>query len=280
MKIRQAVLSAAVLAALATSGTAGADEAPAAAVDKTEPVSAADEGTAAPPAQAAEQETARPLRIDLSLYAWLSSVSSNMEARDREISSDVGFDDLLDALDFANFAHLEVQKGKWGLFAELDYVKLSSDGDFRTPGIGLPFKTEVDGVMKETMIELGAIRSFEGPRLSLDGLAGARYFRLESETNVGLFKSEISKDWVDPLVGARLRWRLSDRWHAWLRADLGGFGAGSDLTTNVTAVVAYDVSDRFAVGFGYRYMDVDYKTKAIEMSSETYGPVLGMAIRF
>mgnify|MGYP001236039770 CR=1 FL=1 len=226
------------------------------------------------------KDQSKELRIELSLYTWLSSLSTDIEVRGTEVTSDVDFSSILDALDFANFAHFEVQRGKWGLFSEIDFIKLSEDTEFRRPGSGVPFKIHADGVLKETMIELGAIRSFEGNRAGFDVLAGARYFRLESDVRIGPFESSISKDWVDPLIGGRLRYRLSDKWLASLRADLAGFGAGSELTTNIVATVGYDISDRYALRFGYRYMDLNYEKDALEMSTTTHGPMLGMSIRF
>ncbi len=238
---------------------------------------------AAPPGPGKEptdNPSEKPLRIVLSLYGWLSSLSSTVEVRDREISSDVRFRDLLSAVDFGGFAHLEVQRGKWGGFSDVEFIKLSGDSEFRRLRSPYPFKIKADGVMKETVVELGAIRSFEGSRIGVDALAGARYFRLASDAHIGPMEQSTTKAWVDPLLGARLRFRLSDKWQASLRGDLAGFGVGSELTINVVAIVGYTISERYSVGFGYRYLDLDYEENRAEMNTATYGPVVGFAIRF
>lgn len=234
---------------------------------------------AAPTPDLSDLDTERPIRLQLSIYAWLSSLTNDVTTRNSESTTDIAFGDLLNALDFANFAHLEVQKGKWGAFSELDFIKLSQDAEFRNPR-GIPFKIGADLVLKQTMIELGAIRSFEGKRVGLDALLGARYFRVDSDVNVGPLGTSITKDWVDPMVGARLRFKLSDRWNASLRGDFAGFGAGSELTTNAVAVISYTISDRYDVGFGYRYMDIKYEAERLDLDMTTYGPVVGMNIRF
>jgi len=287
MKTTQALSLAAAIAAVLFCANADGTQPGAAEAETAEVAAAASHGdseqrleTPDAAANPVGKSQSKQLRIELSLYTWLSSLSTDLEMRDTEVTSDVDFSTILDALDFANFAHFEVQRGKWGLFSELDFIKLSEDTEFRRPGSGVPFRIHADGVLKETMIELGAIRSFEGCRVGFDVLAGARYFRLESDVRVGPFESSISKDWVDPLIGGRLRYRLSDKWLASLRADLAGFGAGSELTTNIVATVGYDISDRYALRFGYRYMDLDYEKDALEISTTTYGPVLGMSIRF
>lgn len=235
--------------------------------------------SAEPAVPVSELDTEQKLKIRLSFYGWLSGVKNDVTTRRTESTSDIPLSALLDALDFANFAHLQLQKGKWGAFSELDFIKLSEDAEFRNPR-GIPFKIGADLVLKQTMFELGAIRSFEAKRVSLDALVGARYFRVDSDVNVGPFGTDITKDWLDPMIGARLRFKLSERWNASLRGDLAGFGVGSELTTNAVAVLSYNISDRYEVGFGYRYMKVELDKKRLDMDITTYGPVIGMAINF
>lgn len=232
-----------------------------------------------PAVPVSELDTEQKLKIRLSFYGWLSGVKNDVTTRRTESTSDIPLSALLDTLDFANFAHLQLQKGKWGAFSELDFIKLSEDAEFRNPR-GIPFKIGADLVLKQTMFELGAIRSFEAKRVSLDALVGARYFRVDSDVNVGPFGTDITKDWLDPMIGARLRVKLSERWNTSLRGDLAGFGVGSDLTTNAVAVLSYNISDRYEVGFGYRYMKVELDKKRLDMDITTYGPVIGMAINF
>lgn len=224
----------------------------------------------------------RELRIDLTFYTWMSSVSSTVASDDSESTVDMAFKDILKVVDFANFGHLEIQKGKWGLFSEMDFIKLSGDTEFRRPRSGIPFEVQADGVIKQAMVELGVIRSFDGSRVGLDLLAGARYFRLESDVSVGPIDSSLTKDWVDPMIGARVRWRISDRWLASLRADVAGFGlgSGSELSTNIIAAINYDINEKYSIGFGYRYLDIDYEGDSADISMTTYGPVIGMTVHF
>jgi hypothetical protein len=258
----------------ATSGAAE-PEATATAADG----SASNTATASTEAPLPEVDPEQRLRIRLSMYTWLSSLSNDVTTGDSESSSDIPFSDVLDATDFANFAHLEMQRGKWSLFSELDFVKLSQGTDVRIQR-RIPLKINADAVLKQTVVELGGMRSFDGNRVGLDALVGARYFRLDSAVNLGPLDLDVTEDWLDPMVGARLRVRLSERWNASLRGDLAGFGAGSELTTNVVAIVSYTISDRYDVGFGYRYMKTEYEKGDLEVDMSTYGPILGMAIKF
>lgn len=278
MKTHTLLLSLIALAALATNATAQ-DPAPAEAAPAPE-ATAAPEATTAPEETSEATMTDKELEFRLTMYTWFSSLTNSVAVRNRdETVTDIPFSDIFKALDFANFAHMEVKKDKWILFSELDFIKLSDNAEFRRRG-GIPFKIGADLALKQTTAELGVMRSFEGKRVALDALVGARYFRIDSDVHFGPLRSAATKDWVDPMIGARLRFNLSEKWNAAVRADFAGFGMGSELTTNAIAFMSYKISDRYDVGFGYRYMDVDYESSALKVDMETYGPVIGMGINF
>jgi hypothetical protein len=72
-----------------------------------------------------------------------------------------------------------------------------------------------------------------------------------------------SVDWVDPLVGARIRHRLAAGQELLLRADVGGFGVGSQFSWNALAAYSWEFAVRDGVTYsgllGYRALDVDYE---------------------
>ncbi len=239
------------------------------------------EGVALSPsaAEAAPEANPEAWRLELATYIWLSSITSTTEAGGKEMTTTTKFKDILDTVDFAGFTHFEAQRGKWGLFAELDFVKISAASNVRLKMMPL-LSVNTAGSMKETMLELGVLRSFDRDRVGFDALAGARYVRLDADARFGPFDSGMTQDWVDPIVGGRLRFKLSEKWGASIRGDVGGFGIGSELTTNAAATLSYRISDRYSVGVGYRYLRIEDDAGRMEMTSETYGPAIGMAIRF
>jgi len=95
----------------------------------------------------------------------------------------------------------------------------------------------------------------------LELLGGARYIKLDNRIQGSLGYVDVggSRDWVDPLIGARLKWNLSDKWSMVLRGDIGGFGLGSasDLTWDLNAGAFYNFTDSFFMGAGYRILDID-----------------------
>jgi opacity protein-like surface antigen len=123
--------------------------------------------------------------------------------------------------------------------------------------------------------------------LSFEALAGGRYNYVKSEVEIlSLLKSKESQDWVDPIVGIRLRAGLTEKLSLRVRGDIGGFGIGSasDFAWNVVAFLGYQLSRRITLGAGWRILDIDYEkgsgSRRFEYDVTTSGPVVGLAFRF
>ncbi len=89
---------------------------------------------------------------------------------------------------------------------------------------------------------------------------------------------------VDPLLGARVRRALNDRWQAHLRGDIGGFGVGSDFTWNLEVDASVRVTERLSLIFGYRVLNIDYDEgvglQRFLFDAGISGPRFGMALSF
>jgi opacity protein-like surface antigen len=95
-----------------------------------------------------------------------------------------------------------------------------------------------------------------------------------------------SRDWVEPLVGARFVWELNEKFSLNFRGDVGGFGIGSasNLTYNLIPGCSYRLTENTTFDFSYRYFNMDYSngsgSNKLAMDAEAYGPVIGMTILF
>jgi hypothetical protein len=88
-------------------------------------------------------------------------------------------------------------------------------------------------------------------------------------------------DWVDPFIGLRARCNLTDRFYAVAKADVGGFGIGSELVWQAYGGFGYQFSPHVATELGYRHFSLDYSggsdlTADMQMS----GVVLSLLIHF
>jgi hypothetical protein len=93
-----------------------------------------------------------------------------------------------------------------------------------------------------------------------------------------------TKQWVEPIVGLKLKQPLGRRCHFTMEGDIGGFGAGSDFAWQLFPVVGIDVSKHATLGIGYRVLSEDYQTgsgnQMFKYDVVTQGPVLGMSFNF
>jgi hypothetical protein len=95
-------------------------------------------------------------------------------------------------------------------------------------------------------------------------------------------------DWVDPFVGGRLRNKISPGEELVVRADVGGFGAGSDISWQVLATYNWKMcvlNGYLLDGYvGYRALSVDYSqgvgTSKYEYNALQQGPVVGSTLHF
>ncbi len=103
------------------------------------------------------------------------------------------------------------------------------------------------------------------PCFTLNAFAGARYYSMgvEITQNVpGAAPRNVDRDreWVDPIVGTHLLLDFSRCWSAFLKADIGGFGVGSDLSWAVGVGVEWRFWKHLALQAGWNVLDVDYST--------------------
>jgi hypothetical protein len=97
-----------------------------------------------------------------------------------------------------------------------------------------------------------------------------------------------SVDWVDPFVGARLRNQIAPGQELMVRADVGGFGVGSDASWQVLATYNWQmcISTGYVIDgyLGYRALSVDYSQGSgnteYQYNVLQQGPVLGTTLHF
>jgi hypothetical protein len=130
----------------------------------------------------------------------------------------------------------------------------------------------------------GGYRVVDTPDFTLDALAGARFWHISNDVTVSALGVSRtygeSFGWVDPVVGLRAFLPLTDKLSVQAQADVGGFGAGSDITWSALATINYTFTDHLSVSAGYKVLDVDYDRGGHVFDTRLSGPVLGLTLRF
>lgn len=248
--------------------------------------------------------------LDVVPYAWAPWVNGWETVAGRTVDVHAGpIQGLVHLQQVPVMLYAEARRGPIGVYGDIIYgnVGLNQSSVRTRPsrtlsdalGIdALAFIGEIGGVY-----EIAEWQSGNGTT-ALDLLGGARVWhqsadlKLAITEHLDLHHLVVNRDyaiarsgsinWIDPLVGARLRRRMRSGEEIYLRGDVGGFNAGSQFTWNLTAAYAFEVcaGDTATLSglIGYRLLDVDY-TRGQGYTLYTFdtlmqGPLLGLAINF
>ncbi|MEO8350145.1 MAG: hypothetical protein ABI680_00350 [Chthoniobacteraceae bacterium] len=88
------------------------------------------------------------------------------------------------------------------------------------------------------------------------------------------------KQWMDPLIGLRGQWNITDRFFFAAQADIGGFGVSSRLTWLAQATFGYNFNKNIYTELGYRYLYTDYNQGGFLYDMTEDGVFLGLGIKF
>jgi opacity protein-like surface antigen len=212
----------------------------------------------------------------VSPYFFLASLDGTIGAAGQRAEVNARFRDLFRHLDFALMGQVEARKGNWSILGDAMYMSLS--GERVTPS---PLFSDIEVEVKETIIEPAvAYRVLKTERGSIDLLGGVRFWHVKPHLTfqpriLPLVDVEESRNWADPIVGARGTASLSPRVFVLGRFDIGGFGVSSDFTGQAFGGAGFQVKPRIALVGGYRYLRVDYANEGFVYKAAMSGIMLG-----
>lgn len=269
---------AAILALVAVYGAQTAHAADAVARQSEEPVAVADDPTS--------------WALQITPYLWAAGLKGNVSPFENgpTIGIEKPFSDVMDDLNFGGFVNVWGRYDRFVFSGDMMYVDTTDShafGPLPALPIPLPPGTIINGSVDTTQFMAtlqGGYRVVDTPDFTLDALAGVRFWHISNDVTVsalGMSRSYgESFGWVDPVVGARAFLPLTDKLSVQAQVDVGGFGAGSDLTWSALATVNYIVTNHFSVSAGYKVLDVDYDHGGHVYDTRLSGPVLGVTWRF
>jgi len=221
----------------------------------------------------------------VSVYYWAMRMDGDVTVQGVNGSLSSSPFDFANAGDATPMVHAEVWAKAWGVF--FDAFAVDAVGQDATSN-GAPASIEES---YEVARVGGFYRYWDyedaiGLKTFFDLVAGARLFSVGQDLETGTTSVSASRDWVDPIVGARVITDLGDRWFMTMYGDVGGFGLlnGSRLTWNFEASFGWNFTRHMFAYFGYRWLGADYSdgTGADEylFNVQSWGPILGMGVGF
>lgn len=217
--------------------------------------------------------------FQLTPYIWGTGIGGSVApvAGGQRLHFREGLSDVLDDLDSAFFLSGLYRHGRFVVIGDYSSSRSSRSGN--VPGLGVPARGQVE----QSSITLAAgYRALDTDRATVDYLVGLRHWDIEARvsTPIPRLAGRLSVDFTDPILAARTNVQLADRWSATGYVDVGGFGAGSDLTAQLLATVNWQARDRMFLSAGYRHLEVDYESGGRGFDVHFSGPILGLSLQF
>jgi len=257
-------------------------------------------------------------RFRATAYAWLINTSGNATARGQTADFNANFVQLIQKSDslIGWMSYFEADKGKVGVYADFVWTKLgfsNSTASYRNPIGGLQLSSVANQALtfSMTIVEVGGVYEvvrWKGSGSSftaVDALLGFRYwnnsvdmtFDRTGTVDFSRLGFEVSRsfaighsgniDWIDPIIGFRVRHQFTPNQELLVRGDVGGFGLGSQFAWQAVAGYSYAWQfDGYALAglIGYRALSTSYTTgygidtRGIDVL--LHGPIVGVSLRF
>jgi len=248
------------------------------------PLSSAVAGETQPPViQTPEPSSRWEYRTEL--YGWFTGLKGTTGPEGFTADVDDSANDILKNLKMAAALQFEARNGQWGIIADGFYSCLGTSGTPTGPRFD---NINID--MKQFLGELMvAYRLKESAQGSFDLYGGIRYNYLsmafsaeKSRQGMQILPeyTSISKHWVDPVIGIRGQWNMTEKWFLAGKADIGGFGVGSDLVYTLQATAGYNFTEMISAELGYRYAGTDYTDSPFVYDMAQAGIYTGLIFKF
>jgi hypothetical protein len=259
--------------------------------------------------------------FSLTPYVWATSLSGHTTVKGVTTDIDASFFDILDHTEFPKdlfqvAAFGEARYGRLALLADLAYMKVGVGPDLaHTRGtdkvngsVGASAGLTVEMFIAEFAAAYEVARwggaTSRGSITAFDLYAGGRAWWQRGEARVqasgtlnifnftqnadGTLSASDNVNWVDPVVGARLRHQFVPGLDLSISGDIGGFDVGSKFSWQALATLNYEFAKTENVSWtgmiGYKALSVDYSKgsglSTYEYDMTMYGPIFGVTARF
>ena len=255
------------------------------------------------------------------------NVNGDVTARGHTVDVNDSFFEIVDKSNslMALMGYFEARRGRFAFFTDAVWMDLGFPGHLEVqrdivtklgPTVGITLKAHAQLDYTSTIIQSGV--AYEIARwpnsggtgfTALDAMGSFRYWNQDADLSLhvtgtatlnledlGLVLQRsgtraIAKsgtlEWVDPVVGGRIRREISAGKELSLEGDVGGFGAGSEFSWQVVAAYGYDtmfLGMPLHAVLGYRALSVDFSETGAHgkngIDAVLHGPLLGATFRW
>lgn len=277
---------------------------------------------ASPQFVSAETPVLRDWSFKVMPYMWAINMNGALTIRNQNVEANATIIDAItksSSFPLAFMGRVEASNGPFWLYGDFAWVRLRFSGStlkLRSPFADVALGLSASGHMRLTMAigeagvgyELARWKLMNAPTsfTALDAYAGMRYVYVGADLTLqalGAVNSALlgvdqigarayaksgAIEWVDPVVGLRMRHSFSPGENFEMRGDIGGFGVGSKFSWQFYGGYSHDFEFnglKFAGLVGYRALNLDYSTRLWDgkengINAIIHGPITGVSMRF
>jgi hypothetical protein len=92
--------------------------------------------------------------------------------------------------------------------------------------------------------------------------------------------TSLAEDWFDPYIGLEGQYNFNHIFYVKVRTDIGGFGAGSEITWQVDGALGANISKNIYAEAGYRALGIDYDNNGFVYDTIMRGAEVTVGVRF
>ena len=224
--------------------------------------------------------------LDMLAYLWLAGSHGTIGIENHDVDFRASPTDLLSHFRFGLMGTLQARRGRYVFINDLLWVRLRATNTTTLPISGQPQLSAEAKAWQFIVTPAFGYRFLDTKRIKMDAIMlGVRYWHVGSSLQFtpSPFGRTFSKslNWADPLMGARILFPLSSKVLVTIGGDAGGFGAGAQLDYEMVGSLGYDLSRKFTLTAGYRYLYVDYRPTGGSIYKQIMnGAVIGVTYHF
>ena len=205
------------------------------------------------------------LKLELTPCVWMTKMNGELTLNGEPRAINFSFSDFLEYSNLGLNGTIELKLNRWAIFFSYNFADLLKD------------KTYISVVFSELAFAWRFTKVFEL-------IVGGRYFKSDIEyRDLPVLRQKGKQIWIDPIIGGRISFDITRRIVFSARADVGGFGVGSEFGWGLMAGVGYQISNMTFVA-AYRIWYANYKHSSGEnlfaYDVTTSGPGLAMVLHF
>jgi len=238
-------------------------------------------------------------------FMWAINVQGDSKIGNAPTADiDISFSEVIDNLNFGLMGRIDATNGKWNIYGSGLGAIISADKESQAVGIDVDIDTViVEGGVQyrigEWPIDITNVNGTSTRSISFDVLAGVRwsYQDIDIDGTIDIpgrpplipattvpIDVSASENWFDPFIGAEVHVGLSENWDMVIHEDFGGFGVGSDFTSNTVFGLTRKWKEDRKIFIGYRALYQDYETGSgtdtFVWDAWMHGPMIGAYIPF